>query len=92
MKLSPEEIKKLGFRKHEHNEFYLYSETNMGYYVRNGVCLFFNHPENATHNKGSYKIGYAEMVQGEYIATTFRWIETIEQLKQVYEAITNEIL
>ena len=32
-------------------------------------------------------IGYAEMRQSKYVAVAFRWIDSLEELTQIYESI-----
>jgi len=58
----------------------------MCYWVKNGICLFYNIPTH-TNYQDSFYIGYAEMRQGEYVAVAFRWIDSVEELTQIYEHI-----
>ena len=59
---------------------------NMNYWVRNGICLFYNTPINTDYQEKFY-IGYAEMRQGKYVAVAFRWIDSVEELTKIYESI-----
>lgn len=59
---------------------------NMNYWVKNGICLFYNTPVKADYQESFY-VGYAEMRQGEYVAVAFRWIDNLEELTKIYESI-----
>lgn len=58
----------------------------MNYWVKNGICLFYNVPINK-YDCNSFYVGYAEMRQGKHVAVGFRWIDTVEELTQIYESI-----
>lgn len=60
----------------------------MNYWVKNGVCLFYNAP--VSDFQEAYLIGYTTMIQGEYVATKFRWIRTEQELIDVYESVTGK--
>jgi hypothetical protein len=59
---------------------------NMNYWVKNGICLFYNTPISTDYQDHFY-IGYAEMRQGKYVAVAFKWIDSLEELTQIYEGI-----
>jgi len=61
----------------------------MHYWVKNSICLFYNTPINTVW-QDSFNIGYAEMRQGRYVAVAFRWIDSVEELTQIYESITRK--
>lgn len=67
------------------------SFERMNYWVKNGVCLFYNTPAN-THMQDSFYIGYAELRQNKYVAVGFRWINTLEELIKIYESITGKLI
>ena len=77
-------LEELGFKNVGQNKFDLYEKLH--YWVKNGICLFYNTPVKTDYQE-SFLIGYAEIRQGKYIATTFKWIDSEEQLTQIYEAI-----
>jgi len=77
-------LKNLGFSKNEIFKFPLFE--NMGYWVKNGVCLFYNMPIQKDYQESFY-VGYGEQRQGTYIAVAFRWIDNLEELTQIYESI-----
>ncbi len=58
----------------------------MNYWVKDCVCLFYNTPISTDH-QDSFYIGYVEMRQGKYIAVAFRWIDSLEELTEIYESI-----
>lgn len=60
--------------------------TGMSYWVKNGVCLFYNVPVK-TNWQDSFLVGFASMKQGEYAAVAFRWIRDVETLTSIYEGI-----
>lgn len=80
-------LKKLNFKDVGKCSFELFE--NMNYWVKNGVCLFYNTPVN-TEWQDSYYVGYVEMRQGVYVAVGFRWINNLEDLTKIYESITNK--
>jgi hypothetical protein len=63
----------------------------MPYWVKNGVCLFYNTPIQLGCENNFY-IGYAEMRSGNYHAVTFRWIDSEEELISIYESITGKLI
>lgn len=62
---------------------------NMNYWVKNGVCLFYNTPVKTDYQE-SFLVGYAEMRQGNYVAVAFRWVDSLEELTKIYESIIDE--
>ncbi len=64
---------------------------NMNYWVKNGVCLFYNVPIQERCESDFY-VGYCEMREGEYVAVAFRWIKTFKELSEIYEGITNKFI
>jgi len=77
-------LDELGFKDNGQSKFELFE--GMSYWVKNSVCLFYNTPISKDH-QDSFYIGYAEMRQGKYVAVAFRWIDSVEELTQIYEAI-----
>ncbi len=80
-------LEELGFKNVGQSKFELYD--NLHYWVKNGICLFYNTPVKNEYQE-SFLIGHAELRQGKYIATTFKWIDSEEQLTQIYEAIVDK--
>ena len=78
-------LKELNFKNIGKCEFDLFD--NMNYWVKNGICLFYNTPISEDY-QDSFYIGYTEMRQGKYVAVVFKWIGSKEALTQIYEAIT----
>lgn len=87
--LTTDILDELGFKDKGRCEFDLFE--GMNYWVKNGICLFYNTPISKDHQNKFY-IGYAEMRQGKYVAVAFRWIDSVEELTQIYESITQMIL
>jgi len=77
-------LKELDFKDNGKCEFELFE--NMNYWVKNSICLFYNTPISTDHQDHFY-IGYGEMRQGKYVAVAFRWIDSLEELTQIYESI-----
>jgi len=77
-------LKELNFKNIGKCEFELFD--NMNYWVKNGICLFYNTPISEDY-QDSFYIGYAEMRQSKYVAVAFKWINSKEELSQIYEAI-----
>lgn len=84
--LTTDILEELGFKNVGQSKFELYD--NLHYWVKNGICLFYNTP--VKDYQESFLIGHAEIRKGKYIATTFKWIDSEEQLTQIYEAIIGE--
>ena len=82
--LTTDILKELDFKDNGRSKFELF--TNMNYWVKDCVCLFYNTPVYPD-NQDSFYIGYAEMRQGKYIAVAFRWIDSLEELTEMYESI-----
>jgi len=82
--LTTDVLKELGFKNIGKCEFELFD--NMNYWVKNGICLFYNTPISEDY-QDSFYIGYAEMRQSKYVAVAFKWINSKEALTQIYEAI-----
>lgn len=61
----------------------------MGYWVKNGVCLFYPKPVSKDW-QDSFLTGYAEMRQGNIFAVGFRWINSEEDLIRIYEGTTGK--
>lgn len=85
--LTPDVLNDLGFEDRKTAKVFKLFE-NMNYFVKNGICLFYN--TTKVDYQQSFLIGHAEQRQGEYIATAFRWIDSEEELTQIYEAITKK--
>lgn len=84
--LTREYLDELGFIFNEESPF---ENIKMKYHVKDSVLLFFNEGE---HNKNSFLIGYGECNFGNYIAVTFRWISTKEQLHEIFKAVKGKEL
>jgi len=82
--LTTGELERLGFKNKGKCEFELFE--NMHYWVKNSICLFYNTPVSEDY-QDSFYIGFAEMRQSKYVAVAFKWINTVEALTQIYEAI-----
>ncbi len=81
--LTVEILRELEFENRECNfEFF----KDMAYWVKNGICLFYN-PLEISSIDNKFYIGYAEMRQGKYVAVAFRWIDSLEELTEIYESI-----
>jgi len=80
-------LQELNFKDIGQSEFELFE--NMSYWVKDSICLFYNTPVN-TDWQDSFYIGYAEMRQGKYVAVAFGWIDSVEELTQIYESITRK--
>ena len=87
--LTTDVLQKLGFKDNGQSKFELFE--GMSYWVKNSVCLFYNTPISKDH-QDSFYIGYAEMRQGKYVAVAFRWIDSVEELTQIYESITRKLI
>ncbi len=87
--LTPDILENFGFIDKGQCSFETFN--NMNYWVKNGVCLFYNTPIQEGYGNDFY-IGYAELREGKYIAVAFRWINTVEVLIQIYESITGKLL
>ena len=85
--LTTEVLEELGFKDNGQSVFELFE--NMHYWVKNGICLFYN-PRSKTDWQGSFLVGYAEIIQGKYVAVAFRWTDSVEELTQIYETITQK--
>ena len=85
--LTTDVLQELGFKDVGESEFELFK--HMHYWVKNGLCLFYSTPIN-TDWQDSFLVGYAEMRQGKYVAVAFRWIDSVEDLTQIYEGITRK--
>jgi len=81
--LTPKILQKLGFHDNGNCEFEFFQ--NMNYWVKNRVCLFYNRPFK---KEDSFYVGYGNMRDGKYIAVGFKWIDSLEELTEIYEAIT----
>ena len=77
-------VKGLDFKDQGKCKFELFDK--MSYWVKSGICLFYNIPV-LIGDQNYFYIGYAEMRQGKYIAVGFRWINTLEELTNIYESI-----
>lgn len=82
-------LNELGFKDNGQSKFELFE--GMSYWVKNSICLFYNTPINKDY-QDSFYIGYAEMRQGKYVAVAFRWIDSVEELTQIYESITRKLI
>lgn len=78
--LTKEVLNQLGFVLNDKSPFENY---NLPYYVYDSVCLFYN--DSPPYN--TYLIGYGEQRFGKYYATTFRWINNVHDLREIYKAI-----
>lgn len=82
-------LDELGFKDNGQSKFELFEE--MSYWVKNSICLFYNTPISKDH-QDSFLVGYAEIRQGKYVAVGFRWIDSVEELTQIYESITRKLI
>lgn len=82
--LSQKVITELGFHP---NPSGIFENIQMPYYVRKGVCLFYNEGQ-----ENVYYAGFAEMRQGKYYSVQIKWIEKVYQLKEFYFALTDQEL
>lgn len=82
--LTTDVLQELGFNDNGRCDFDGFE--NMNYWVKSGICLFYNTPVN-TEWQDSFYIGYAENRQGKYVAVAFRWIDSEEELTKIYESI-----
>lgn len=82
--LTVDKLKELGFSDVGSCSFEHFKKMN--YWVKNGVCLFYNTPVK-TDWQDSFLVGYATMQQGEHVAVSFRWIKDVETLTAIYENI-----
>jgi len=82
-------LQELGFKDNGQSKFELFE--GMSYWVKNSICLFYNTPISKDH-QDSFLVGYAEMRQGKYVAVGFRWIDSVEELTQIYESITRKLI
>lgn len=82
-------LEEYGFSNHQKCQFRNFEL--MSYWVKNGVCLFYNTPVN-TNFQDSFLIGFAEMRQCKYVAVGFRWINSEEDLIRIYEGITGKLI
>ena len=78
-------LKKAGFNKMPGNTF---QNINLPYWCKESVLLFFN----TGQEEYSFKIGYGEIVEGKYFAATFRWINKIHILQNIFYDITSKEL
>jgi len=76
-KITPRLLLKYGFVNVTDNKFESYPIHE--YWVKKGVCLFYNNGDN-----DNFLFGYAEMRMSKYYAVGIRWISTMEELKEVY--------
>ena len=58
------------------------------YWVKDGVCLFFNESDS----RDIYLLGYAEMRIGKYYATANKWTQSLHVLQNYYFAHTEKEL
>jgi hypothetical protein len=84
--LTKEWLLRLDFNLVEESPFPL---IKLPYYVKNGICLFFNEspPEN------TWLIGWADKrFDNGYQVTTGRWIHYVHELQNIHFAITGNEL
>ena len=79
--LTQAKLKELGFGGPHISEF---PNLCLKYMALGGILMFFNEGEM---NKNSFLVGYGEMREGTYYATTFRWIKTVTDLERVFMAV-----
>lgn len=79
--ITEKRLNKACFKKHEG---YTFKNINLPYWVKDGVLLFFN----TGQEEYSFKIGYGEIVEGEYFAATWRWINKWHHLQNAYYELT----
>ena len=82
-------LEEFGFKDNGQSKFELFE--HMHYWVKNSICLFYN-PTNETDWQDSFYIGYAEQRQSKYVAVSFRWIDSEEELTQIYESIARKLI
>lgn len=85
--LSTDILKELEFKDNGKCDFQLFE--NMNYWVKNNISLFYNTPIKTDYQEHFY-IGYAEQRQSKYVAVAFRWIDSVEELTEIYESITQK--
>ena len=68
----------------------VFEGLEMSYWVKNGVCLFYNTPTQLGC-ESNFLIGYGSMRGGKYVAVTFKWIKTFDELTTIYEAINGKL-
>lgn len=86
IELSEEWLLKLGFKKKEES---IFENIKMPYWVHEAVCLFFNEGAYET----SYLAGYGfTTFNGIYTACTFRWIENVHTLQNIFSSLTGKEL
>lgn len=85
--LTQELLLESGFKSNEKSPFEF---LRMPYYVKKGICLFYNTPVQIGE-ENTFLVGYAEMRGGKYHATTFRWIRTLDELERIYDAVLGRI-
>lgn len=85
--LTTDILEELEFKDNGKCDFELFE--NMNYWVKNGICLFYNTPISENYQEHFY-IGYAEQRQSKYVAVAFRWIDSLEELTQIFEGITQK--
>lgn len=82
--LTEEWLVKFGFHPNPKNTM---PNIQMPYYVKKGVMLFYNESD-----KTNFLAGFGEMRSGKYYAVSFRWINHIHELQNLYFALTGEEL
>jgi hypothetical protein len=75
--LTKEWLIKFGFYK---TEPIFKSYPSHPYWVKDGICLFFNESDD----RDIYLAGYAEMRMGEYYAVGTRWIRYVHEVQNFY--------
>ena len=85
IELTEEWLRKAGFKKMPGNTF---QNINLPYWCKKSVLLFFN----TGQEEYSFKIGYGEIVEGKYFAATFRWINKLHILQNIFYDLTSKKL
>ena len=85
--LTTDILDEFGFEDNGQSKFPLFERMN--YWVKNGICLFYNTPISKDYQESFY-IGYVQLRQSKYIAVGFRWIDSVEELTKIYESITGK--
>lgn len=76
---------KAGFELCDSNAF---ENCALPYYAKDAVLLFFN----SSPPDDTYLVGYGLLNKDKYYAATFRWVDKIEEVNEIYKAVTGRDL
>ena len=74
--LTEEWLLRMGFNRRTP----FFKEMTLPYWANNGLLLFFND----TQPEYKWKVGFAEMRNGEYFVATSRWVDKVHEIQNVY--------